>query len=322
MRSNQRGALIAGTWLIGLGIVFLVRQAADLEWRQAWPLFVILVGVASLVSTVVSRGLGVAGLWALTWPVAWIVVGVFLLMATTGQLGADPGSLFATWWPWALVGLGVWFLIGAVLPGGPDLLERLDVPLDNATEASVKLRFGAGTLTAGPAAAGHLVDGDYRGGVRMQRKGTGSVELDQDTSRGMPWFDRRSEWTVGLTTEVPLDLTIETGASRATLDLRDTRVRSLRLRGGASETRVMMPRAAGVTTVDAETGAASVLFDVPAGVAARIRSRMALASSHIDETRFPRTGDAYESADFATAANRVELDLRGGVGSVTVRSGA
>jgi hypothetical protein len=318
MRSDRSGALIAGTWLIGLGIVFLVRQAADLEWREAWPLFVILVGVASVVSTAVRSGLGIAGFWSLTWPIAWIVVGIVLLLATTGSLGPDPGSLVATWWPWALIVLGVWFLIGALVPGGSQLVEQLALPLEGASEANVRIRFGGGTLTSRAAAAGNLVDGDYRGGVRHRLRGPGRVELDHDTSRGLPWLDRRTEWTVGLTTEVPLDLTLETGASRTVLDLGELRVRSLDLRSGASETRVILPRAAGLTTVRAETGAASLAFDVPAGVAARIRSRMALGSSQIDEARFPRSGDAYESPDFASATNRVEIDVRGGVGSLRV----
>jgi hypothetical protein len=62
-----------------------------------------------------------------------------------------------------------------------------------------------------------------------------------------------------------------------------------------------------------------VFFDVPAGVAARIRTKMGLGGSDIDTARFPRVGDGWESPDFATAANRVEIEAQGGLGSVTVR---
>ena len=321
MRYNRGGALIAGTWLIGLGVVFLVRQAAQLSWSEAWPLFVILVGAATLVSSLVHNEAGFVGIWGLTWPIAWIVVGVILFLATTGQLGPDPGSVFATWWPWTLIVLGVWFLIGAVLPGGRWPEEKLSIPLEGASEASIRIRFGAGTLLSRVAASGNLVDGEFSGGVRSRRRGTGRVELEQDTSRGLPWLDRRSEWTVGLTGEVPLDLTLETGASKTVLDLGDLRVRSLELRTGASETRIRLPRAAGMTTVRAETGAASLVFEVPPGVAVRFRSRMALGSTQVDESEFPRGGDGHESPDFATASNRVEIDVRGGVGSVRVTRG-
>jgi hypothetical protein len=33
--TNHRGSLIAATWLIGLGVVFLARQALDLDWGEA-----------------------------------------------------------------------------------------------------------------------------------------------------------------------------------------------------------------------------------------------------------------------------------------------
>ena len=54
----RRGSLIAATWLIGLGVVFLVRELANLSWAQAWPLFLILIGIGSLVGRAVQGGFG------------------------------------------------------------------------------------------------------------------------------------------------------------------------------------------------------------------------------------------------------------------------
>lgn len=319
MNDRRRGSLTAATWLIGLGVVFLVRQALDLPWGQAWPLFLILVGVASFVSTAIDpRGRGGPGPWAFTWSIVWVVVGVTLFLSTTGRLGAGPGELIAELWPWLLVGLGIWFLVGAVIPGGRGSVERLSLGLDGAPSASIRIRFGAGILTTRGAAAGSLVDGDFQGGVVHRAVGPGSVELEQETTYGLPFIDRESRWTVGLTTEVPLDLRLETGASRTVLDLRASQLRSLDLRTGASETRVILPEAAGATSVRAEAGAASLVFEVPDGVAARIRTRMALGSTRIDETRFPRVGDGFQSMDYGSALNRIDLDIQGGVGSLQV----
>lgn len=314
----QRGSLIAATWLIGLGLVFLVRQAFALDWGEAWPLFLILAGVAGFVGRVARGTRGVAAIWSFTWPVLWIAVGIVLLMSTTGNLGRAPIDVIADAWPWVLVGLGAWFLIGAVLPfgGGPN--ELLTIPLAGISEAAIRIRFGAGELEVGPAAHGNLVDGRFIGGVARRDHGPGRVDLEQDTTFGLPWLDGRSQWTVGLATEVPLDLRLDTGAARARLDLTGLRVRNLELHTGASETRIRLPRAAGVTSVRAETGAAALIIEVPGDVAARIRSRMALGSSQVDEARFPRMASGFESPGFATAANRVDLDLQGGVGSIRV----
>jgi hypothetical protein len=63
MTPARRGSLIAAVWLIGLGLVFLVREAADLSWGQAWPMFVILAGIASFVSIAARGRFGIGGLW-------------------------------------------------------------------------------------------------------------------------------------------------------------------------------------------------------------------------------------------------------------------
>jgi hypothetical protein len=70
--------------------------------------------------------------------------------------------------------------------------------------------------------------------------------------------------------------------------------------------------------VKAEAGAASLTFIVPNGVAARIHGTVALGSMRVDEDRFPRFGNDYQSTDYGSAINRVDLDVNGGVGSVRV----
>lgn len=321
MNGRRRGSLTGATWLIGLGTVFLVQSAMGWSWSEAWPLFVILVGVAGIVTALIEGLHGLGGLWSLTWPVAWTVVGGLLLASTTGSLGIGPGELIERYWPWVLIVLGIWFLIGAIVPGRR-ANETLAIPLGAVEAASVRISFGAGELTTHPAAPGMLVDGSFQGGVKERVVGPGQVELSQDLDLGIPWIDQASIWDVGLTAEVPLDLRLDTGAYRGRIDLGGLRLAHLELHTGASDTHIRLPVAAGMTTVRAESGAASLTLEVPAGVAARIRSRMALGSTRIDEARFPRSGAGYESPDYASAANRVDIDVEGGVGSVAVVGGA
>ncbi len=127
----QRGSVIAATWLIGLGIVFLVRQAFGLAWSEAWPMFVILAGVAGIVSEAVGgrSPRGIAVLWAYTWPVVTLGVGFVLLLSTTEDLGRGPIELMADVWPWLVVGLGAWFVLGAIIPTNAAPIEDVTVPL-------------------------------------------------------------------------------------------------------------------------------------------------------------------------------------------------
>ena len=317
-RPARGGAVVAATWLIGLGLIFLIRDYSSWTWPQAWPMFVILVGVGMLVSSFAYARRQWAGSWWLLWPIAWIGIGFVLLMSTTGRLGVDPDDLVSRWWPVVPIGIGVWFLVASIWPGRRAPVEQLDLALEGAPEARVRIRFGAGELEVGKAGPGRLVSGTFSGGVGVTQAGPGVVDLEPDMPGGWPGWDRPFGWRLGLTGEVPLDLRVESGAARANLDLQELLVRRLELKTGASDTHLTLPRAAGMTTVRAETGAAALAIQIPPGVAAQIRSQMALGSTHVDEARFPRTGDGYASPDWGTAANRVELDLQGGVGSIRI----
>ena len=70
--------------------------------------------------------------------------------------------------------------------------------------------------------------------------------------------------------------------------------------------------------MQAEAGVASLTLSVPVGVAARVRSRMALGTTLVDETRFPRSMDGWASPDFDSNPNRVEIDVAGGLGRIRI----
>lgn len=318
---RNAGGIVAATWLIGLGLVFLLQQALDLAWGEAWPMFVILAGVGTLVGLLV--GIRSRRHWFadLAWPLLLLVAGTLLLLSTTGNLGMEPADLVSQWWPLAIIAVGAWILIGAVLPQSrPDGDASLELPLQGADAARVKVRFGGGELTIGAGRPGLLVDGTFDGlPATYDLRELGSVVLEPESPHTWPWWERTPSWRLGLPAEIPLDLEIESGAAKTRVDLQETKLRSLRIQTGASDTRVRLPRAAGETRVRAESGAASIVFEVPDGVAARIDGSMALGSTRVDESRFPRGGGRWETPGYAEAANRVEIKIQGGVGSVEVR---
>jgi hypothetical protein len=314
---SRSRVVVPAVWLIGLGVVFIVHDQANLTWGEAWPLFVILFGAASLISGALGYRWLPAGAWSLLWPLAWIAVGVVLLLSTTGRIAIAPADL-AAWWPLALIAVGAWFLVAAVWPHSRPPNETLSLPLAGVSAADVRVRFGGGELTLRQAAPGILLSGTFDGGAKFRSHGPGSAELEPYAGAWPFGWDHTLRWDVAVTGEVPLDLRLDTGANRSVIDLGGLRVRRLELHTGVSETRVLLPAAGGVTSMRVDAGIASVAIEVPAAVAARIRSKVAVGSVAVDERRFGRTAYGFESPGFDMAPNRVDIEIQGGLGSIRV----
>jgi hypothetical protein len=258
----------------------------------------------------------------LVWGVLLVFLGGLLMLDNLGLLPANV-NVWSLFWPLALIGLGLSWVLSAF--GRRSGSEVLSLPLEETRSALVKLRHGAGELHVNDAVVpGQLLDGSFSGGVTsdVRRNGPETMVDLRVPEQAFSWPVGPGEalnWQVGLDRTVPLALDIEGGASRMTLDLRVLQLKELRLTTGASATEIEFPAQAGETRAQIKSGAASVDMRVPEGVAARIRVRGAISSANIDSRRFARVGDYYESMDFASAENRLDLDVEYGVGSISVR---
>jgi hypothetical protein len=262
---------------------------------------------------------------SLFWGAVLLLVGILLLLDNLDFL---PIRVWDLLWPALLVLVGVWILIGSLSSRRYLEDEHVVIPLDGAASANVRINHGAGRIRLG--AGGNpndLAEGDFGGGLdlRTHRQGEAlDVEMSvpsRNFSMG-PWGWNRQglNWSFVLNRDTPMRIEVKTGANEADLDLTDLLVSDLRLYTGASSTRLALPASAGHTQVHVEAGAASVHIRVPENVAARIRSQGGLSSTSVNTARFPRRdGGGYQSADYDTAQNRVDVDIQSGVGSVDIR---
>lgn len=254
----------------------------------------------------------------------WIIGVVLIVLGAITLMG-----IFHVFWPLLLIAVGVLVVMGATWRKGEAVREQASIPLEGAREASVRFRHGAGRLLIGAGSAPtDLLSGSFGGGLESTTRRDGdrlSVDMrvkDRDVSHYVfPWTRGNIgvlDWDVVLNGSIPLSLALETGASESRLTLTDLQVRELSVNTGASSTVVELPARAGMTRVRIESGAASVKLRVPAGVAASITARGALAGIHVDAARFPKSGELYRSADYDSAANRVEIFAETGVGAIDI----
>jgi hypothetical protein len=258
------------------------------------------------------------------WALALIIVGILLLLGTLGVLPIGWGLI----WPLLLIAAGAWLVWAALTRPASFEVQETSIPLDNAARAHVSIHHGAGRLNLSSGApAGRLVDGRFGGGLDYRADRVGDlldVRMripDQGSRWAKPWSWNNSglDWVMALNSEVALDLGLETGAGALEADLGGLRLGKLHLKTGASSSELVLPANAVYTRVEIEGGAASVFLRVPPGVAAHIISRGGASSTTIDLNRFPRTEDGYQSADYETAPNKVDIVANMGAASVDVR---
>ena len=252
------------------------------------------------------------------WGILLILAGVLFLLNSLGILAVN---VWGVLWPAALILFGLAALAGAFRHGNDAeaVVEGLALQLKGYEEAAVTIHFGAGRLAlAGGAPPDELLSGSFGGGVVHE------LNPDGETARvvlrppdGLPSTDGR-EWDVALNEAIPLTLNLNTGASETLLDLTPMQLRRLDVRTGAGRVEIDLPNAAGQTTVNIEGGAGEVIARVPAGVAARVSGVAVLGGLEVDEGRFTRVGDGWQSPDYESAANRVEIAVRFGAGRVQI----
>jgi hypothetical protein len=209
-------------------------------------------------------------------------------------------------------------------------------PLLNARDANVRLSFGAGNLRvrALDASDNSLSRMSFEGPAALRPEASyttrnGAADLayvspdGQQVWQNFPFIGRardHSDLGVQLTPNIPLTLEVDAGAADATLDLTNLRVSRLNVRTGASDTQIRLPANAGLTSVSIDAALGQLDVRVPAATAARLDVTTALGTNGIDQARFRRIGNGrYESADYATAANRVDMRIELGAGDLSVR---
>jgi hypothetical protein len=259
----------------------------------------------------------------LTWGIILLFVGCILLLDNMNVFNFLGFSVWNLIWPTFLIAMGVW-IIWASSKSGKYLGEKAEfsVPVDDAEKYAVNIKYGAGELTIGSISdADNLLHCVSFGGLAQEVKEQDEqkiINLWSPVYNAPFRFVNRRKWNVDLNDAVPCSLSLTTGACDTRVDLTQTLVQLLDVESGASSTRITLPAHAGFTKVRGSGGASSLSLVVPPEVAAHIVVKGGLYSASINQNRFPRQENYYESPDYATAANKVDIILEMGVGSIAI----
>jgi hypothetical protein len=254
----------------------------------------------------------------------WGIVLIFLAgLLLLRQMGYIVGDIFGYFWPLLVIAFGAWLIIGYFARNRPVEGETASIPLEGASSAYIKLDHAAGKLTLSPGAGpGEILNGTFGNGLSYKSHvEAGRLEVKIRTSQ-QPWTwwpGESLDWDIHLNRDIPISLKIDSGASASFLDLSDLKVTELDIDTGASSTELKLPANAGSTHVDIDTGASSFKVAIPEAVAANIRVKSGIASVNINP-RFKRLdGGVYQSPDYSSAANRVDMTISAGVGSIDIK---
>ncbi len=256
----------------------------------------------------------------LFWGSLLVILGILFFLQAAGYL---TGDVFGWFWPILIVALGIWVLAGGF--GRRTRFasaEKFSVPLQGAREASLEIEQGAGRLEVRSGAN----PGDFLTGITgAAMNHTEHLEGEKLAVRleAGPTFipmigPEGGLWEYRLSGEIPISISLRSGASGLDLDLTDLRVTRLMFEGGASRLRLKLPSRVENAVVEIRAGAARIDLEVPRGVSLRFRGRT-VGSLQVDESRFPRSETGlYQSAGYDAAPCKADVTVDGGATSVRI----
>ena len=296
-QKRRRVSLVGPVILIGLGVVFLLNNMGLLAWSvwevifRLWPVLLIAAGLEIILSRLSAWGSLLA-----------LVLTVAIFAGALWLLGPDMGT-------------------AQVVAG-----EEVRQTLGDATQARVVIEPGVGSLhiEALPESA-NLVEGVISVGKGQSVKRhfavagkTATFILQTEGATFGPftgWADRWS-WELGLAPEVPLELEVHLGVGLADLDLTGLTVDDLEVSMGVGRTTIILPDE-GRFYAKIEGAIGETVVVIPPGMAARIRVDTGLTVSDLPDS-YQQRGDVYTSPGYASADDRVDLEVEQAIGKITI----
>lgn len=339
-RVHHRGSYFFPILLIVLGMIFLAHNLELIPgegWDllvKLWPALLIVAGLDELI-----RRQGIA------WPVLLVGGGVFLLVNNFA-----PGSMIS-WtkvlqlWPLLLIAFGIDFLFRSrtwwttlisillvvILVGGAvwwvgfqDVMASASTHTvqqalrEEIEGAELAFKLGAGRLiladTAEEVLFGGTVYPEEPTGRYVESGGQARYTVEADYPAFSP---TPLQWELGLTRQVPLDVSVENGAGELFLALERVQLEGLRVQQGAGDLVLRLPQeVTGEVAVDQAVGRIRIL--VPEGINLHLKVERAISRLELP-AGYQQDGNEYTSPGFVESEPAVTVSIEQAVGSIEVQ---
>jgi N-terminal domain of toast_rack, DUF2154 len=201
------------------------------------------------------------------------------------------------------------------------------VPLGSEKSVDVQIRMGAGELRVTNGASG-LMNADFtynvdawKPVVRYEAGGDhGTLSIEQPSGPHNYSGAKRYDWDIRLNNHVPMDLNVNMGAGKASLNLAGLNLNNMSVNMGAGEADIDLD---GTWQHDLAAsihgGIGKVTLHLPSDVGVRATVQGGLGAIHA--AGFTKKGDAYTNSAYGNSKVNLNIDIAGGIGEVNLMLG-
>ncbi|MFL7813202.1 MAG: DUF5668 domain-containing protein [Anaerolineales bacterium] len=297
--------------LIGLGALFLLNNLGIVSWNT-WNM-----------------------IWRF-WPLILVAIGADLLIGHRSLLGSLLGALIA-------------LVLLVVIAAGVFFADQLPILARYATDGSwqtTQVEYAldpdfqsADVFIDWTSLPGHLYaleDDDYLIQGEVTYQGELEFNVDELDSMASIYLDSRwtgnwtsfspspqSTWEIGLSPEIPLNITLDSGSGSCDFDLSDLFLTELYLDSGSGSVSLALP-ADQSFAFKLDSGSGSLRIDIPEDSGIRVRLDSGSGSfnpgSDFELVSGDRRGDGvWESTNYQKTDYRIEMEIDQGSGSISFR---
>ena len=285
-----------------------------------WGLLLVLVGGLALANNFGLIDVNFANLWRL-WPLLIVAAGISIL-----SLNNMAGRIVTIVLVVITLGAVTWVMVGNY----PNLaLHKYNTTIkktsDAVKQAEININAGASSIQIGTISTDLVADVEFESNIASLSETSKLVGDSQQIALAMKsgenngWMigDVRNIWNIDLTTDLPLTLNIDAGASSSDIDMSGSKLKNMYIKTGASSAIIKLGDKEKITNINIESGVSNIVVKVPKSSVVQLLSDNGLTSNNLAD--LVNVGNnRYESPSYSQSAKQINIISKIGLSSFTI----